>query len=166
MTNSKTLIATVGLPRAGKSTWIDKIHDRHGWPVVEVDAFRHAIHGTHYNKQAEPLVWNHVRISIRALFGGHHDVVILDSTMITEERRSEFSDESFDVAFKEFHTSVDTCVERAEMTDQEYLIPVIKRMDKVRDPLGVDELHFEDWYELYTNPKESYEQKAEHYRES
>lgn len=161
MKRDNTLIATVGLPRAGKSTWINEIHDKHGWPVVEVDAFRHAIHGTHYNKQAEPLVWNHVRISVRALFGGHHDVVVLDGTMITEKRRKEFEDENFDVAFKEFHTSPKTCIERAEMTDQEYLIPVIKRLEKVRDPLGVDDLHFEDWYELHHNRQDSYQERAD-----
>ena len=161
MIKEDTLIATVGLPRAGKTTWIEKMHDKHGWPVIEVDAFRYAIHGSHYNKQAEPMVWNHVRIATRALFGGHHDVVVLDGTMITEERRSEFSDESFQVAFKEFHTTPETCIERAEMTDQEYLVPVIKRMEKIRDPLGVDDLHFEDWYELYRNHQDSYEEKAE-----
>jgi hypothetical protein len=138
------------------------MHDRHGWPVAEVDAFRYAVHGTHFNKQAEPLVWNHVRIGVRALFRGHHDVVVLDSTMISEDRRREFEEENFQVAFKEFHTSVETCIDRAEMSDQEYLIPVIKRMDKVRDPLGVDDLHFEDWYELhYENAGEPYKEKAE-----
>lgn len=160
MTKENTLVATVGLPRAGKSTWINGIHDEHGWPVVEVDAFRHAIHGTHYNKNAEPLVWNHVRVSIRALFGGHHDVVVLDSTMITEERRTEFEDENFNVVFKEFHTTTETCIERAEATDQEYLVPVIKRMSEVRDPLGVDDLHFEDWHELHQNHQNSYQERA------
>lgn len=161
MTKEDTLIATVGLPRAGKSTWIEKMHEKHGWPVVEVDAFRHAIHGTHYNKQAEPLVWDHVRISVRALFGGHHDVVVLDSTMVTEKRRSEFEGENFSTVFKEFHTTPETCIERAESTDQEYLIPVIKRLEKVRDPLGVDDLHFEDWYELHKNHQDSYQERAD-----
>jgi len=160
MKRDNTLIATVGLPRAGKTTWIEDIHERHGWPVLEVDAFRHAIHGTHFSKPAEPIVWSHVRIAVRAIFGGHHDVAILDSTMITQDRRRKFEDENFDVAFKEFHTSVEKCIARAEETDQEYLIPVIRRMDKARDPLGVDDLHFEDWYELYQNHEKSFEERA------
>lgn len=158
MESQDTLIPTVGLPRAGKSTWITKMHQRHGWPVVEVDAVRDAIHGTHYNKQAEPLVWSHVRVMLRSLFRGHHDVVMLDSTMITEERRSMFVGENFRVAFKEFTTTPETCIERAEMTDQEYLVPVINRMDANRDPIGVDALHFEDWYEIYDNPESDYQE--------
>ena len=161
MIEENTLIATVGLPRAGKSTWIEKMHDAHGWPVAEVDAFRYALHGTHYNKQAEPLVWNHVRIAVRALFRGHHDVVMLDSTMITEETRNKFADENFQVVFKEFHTDKETCIERAEITDQDYLVPVIERMSKVRDPLGVHDEHFEDWYELYQNAESAYQEKAD-----
>lgn len=148
MTEEDTLVATVGLPRAGKSTWISKMVERHGWPVVEVDGFRYAIHGSHYNKQAEPLVWSHVKVAVRALFHEHHDVVILDSMMATEERRSLFSDENFQTVFKEFHTPPEVCIERAEECGQDFLVPVIKRIDKVMDPMGVDDMHFEDWYEL------------------
>jgi len=145
MTEEDTLVATVGLPRAGKIT------EEHGWPVVEVDGFRYAIHGSHYNKQAEPLVWKHVRIAVRALFHDHHDVVILDSMMAAEERRNMFKGENFQTVFKEFHTSPEVCIERAKDSNQEYLIPVIERVSKVRDPLGVDDMHFEDWYELMKN---------------
>lgn len=158
MTEEDTLIATVGLPRAGKSTWIREMTDKHNWPVVEVDGFRYAIHGSHYNKQAEPLVWNYVRTCVRALFHEHHDVVILDSTMITEERRSLFDDENFQTVFKEFHTPADVCIDRAKDCGQEFLIPVIKRLDKASDPMGVDDMHFEDWYELMQNRYEGYEQ--------
>lgn len=151
MTEEDTLVATVGLPRAGKSTWIDEMVEKHGWPVVEVDGFRYAIHGSHYNKQAEPLVWKHVRVAVRALFHDHHDVVILDSTMATEERRNMFKNENFQTVFKEFHTPSKICIERAKDCGQQYLIPVIKRVSKVRDPMGVDDMHFEDWYELMEN---------------
>jgi predicted kinase len=141
-----TLICTVGLPRAGKSTWMKPLRKAHGWPVVEPDAIRRAIHGTPFNSKAEPLVWSTARIMVRSLFEAGHDVVLFDSTMVTAKRRSMFAYEDFTVCWKEFYTDVATCIERAKETGQEYLVPVIQRMSDNRDPLCDEDLLFEDWY--------------------
>jgi len=145
----RTLVCTVGLPRAGKSTWINKYRTRHGWPIVEPDAIRRAVHGAAFNKRAEPTVWSTARIMVRSLFEAGHEVVVFDSTMINKDRRDIFKYEDFEVCFKEFHTPKEVCIERAHETDQDYLVPVIERMAKNRDPIEVGALHFEDWYELH-----------------
>lgn len=121
----KTLIMTVGLPRSGKSSWAAE----HGAPRVEPDAIRQAIHGTLWNKDAEPMVWAVARYMVKALFIAGHDTVILDATNHTEARRDEWKSSAWNREYEVFPTSVARCKERAVTTGQEYLVEVIDRMN-------------------------------------
>lgn len=122
-----TLILTIGYPRSGKSTWA-KTQD---CPRVEPDAIRLAIHGTLWNAELEPKVWETAKIMVKALFNAGHDKVILDSTAITEARRAEWNDEAWNVEYKVFNTSAQTCKERAIQCGREYLVPVIEKMEGI-----------------------------------
>jgi len=131
--NEKTLIATVGLPRSGKSTWAKQ----QGIPVVNPDSIRLAMHGQRFIADAEPFVWATVKVMVRALFLAGHDKVILDSTNNTRKHRDEWqSPNKWMTLFKYFETPASECIARARMTDDEEIVPVIERMAKVHEPLA------------------------------
>ena len=120
----KILHMMVGLPRSGKSTVAKSL----GYPIVEVDAIRQAIHGTMWKDEVEPLVWGFANTMVRTLFLTGYDDVILDATNHTKERRQIWESPDWVVKYVLVDTDMETCVKRARQTDQEYLIPVIKRM--------------------------------------
>lgn len=134
------LILTVGLPRAGKSTWAK----RQGHPVVCPDAVRLAMHGEAFNPQAEPWVWTMVYTMVHALFYAGHEIVIVDATNVTAKRRVEWSKQfrSARVELKIFSTLPMECIRRARQGKRDDLVPVIERMAKNWDlerPDGWDE---------------------------
>jgi len=124
----KTLILTVGLPRAGKPTW----SKQQGYPIVNPDSIRLALHGRAAFPHAEPMVWAIARIMVRSLFLAGHDTVILDATSISNHRRKEWADEDWSVETvcigKEL--SVEELERRALADSREDLIPVIRSMSK------------------------------------
>lgn len=121
---SRVLIATVGLPRSGKTTWAQQI----GYPVVNPDAIRLALHGQRFAQAAEPWVWLLARTMVRALFLAGHRYVVLDATNATEKRREEWRDPEWTLRFKVFDTPAEVCIQRAQDGDRADLVPVIERM--------------------------------------
>ena len=121
-----TLILTVGLPRSGKSRWAM----RTGFPVVNPDSIRLALHGQAFLASAEPIVWATAHLMVAALFIAGHTTVILDATNLTEHRRNEWKSGDWDLSYKVFQTGKETCVARAREDGRDYLVPVIERMSK------------------------------------
>jgi predicted kinase len=118
------LICTVGLPRSGKSTW----SRTQPYPKVNKDAIRLALHGQRFLQEAED--WVHT-ISItmtKALFLSGHDIVICDETNITRKHREDCMSDDWETEFRLFDTSRDVCIERALLTDDYYIIPIIEMM--------------------------------------
>lgn len=124
------LILTVGLPRSGKSTWAI----REGYPVVNPDSIRLALHGQVYIQSAEDMVWTMAKYMTKSLFLAGHHTVIVDATNMTEKRRGAWVDDAWTLQFAYFDTSEETCIERAKSTGREDLIPVIKRMAAEFEP--------------------------------
>lgn len=131
----KTLVCTVGLPRSGKSTW----SSRQGVPVVNPDSIRLALHGQAYIAEMEPYVWAIAKTMAKALFLAGHDIVVVDATNTTTERRKFWRSREWITEFKEFEASKEVCLERAVLTNREDLIPVIERMSSAREPICNDE---------------------------
>ena len=125
------LVVTVGLPRAGKSTWARE----QGHPVVNPDAIRLAIHGHAFIDLAEPWVWATAKAMVRSLFGAGHKTVILDATNVTHKRRVEWVGTEWDTAFKVFDAPEEECVRRAHETQRGGLVPTIGRMAAQWEPL-------------------------------
>jgi predicted kinase len=136
------LIAAVGLPRSGKTTWAKGASRRLGAPIVNPDAIRLAIHGLSFIADAEPFVWAVAKTMTRALFLAGHSVVVVDATNMSRRRRDEWKSSRWSLQFKVLDTDKAECVRRAEATDRADLIPVIERMDAEREPLGADEAVF------------------------
>lgn len=131
----KTLIALVGLPRSGKSTWAKKA----GHPIVSPDAIRLAIHGQRFIAESEPFVWAVAKAMVRSLFLAGHAAVILDATNNTRKRRDEWKSKDWEMVFKVISTPDSVCLERAIAEGDEYIVDVIKRMSAEHEPLGDDE---------------------------
>ena len=134
------LIATVGLPRSGKSTWARSYSQKHGIPIVNPDSVRLAIHGQAFILSAEQFVWATVNAMIRALFLAGHDKVILDATNINRKRRDTLKFNGCDTVFHVIDTEPGVCIQRAE--NDGIMIGVINKMLSEWEPLGEDEEKF------------------------
>lgn len=143
--HDKILIATVGLPRSGKTIWAQS----QAWPIVCPDAIRLAIHGQRFIGQAEPFVWATARAMVSALFLAGHKIVILDATNITEKRRAEWVQPGlWSTFFKVIDTPAAICIERARAALDEALVPVIERMSEAYEPLSADAPRWPDSKEV------------------
>jgi glyoxylase I family protein len=131
----KILLATVGLPRSGKTTWALS----QAWPMVNPDSIRLAIHGERFIYQAEPFVWATARTMVRALFLAGHKVVILDATNTRRKLRDEWQSKDWVTFFKVIDTQAKICLERAASQGDGEIVPVIERMAAQYEPLDQDE---------------------------
>ena len=140
----KTLVCTVGLPRAGKSTWCVEMIAQ-GWIVINPDSIRLALHGKSFDPRVEGLVWTIARTSIKALFLAGHDRVILDATSVNRKSRKDWYGllPTVEVRFKVFNTSKEVCIQRALANNQPDLIEVIERMSQKFQPLLPEEESFD-----------------------
>ena len=125
-TDPRILILTVGLPRSGKSTWAMTT----GYPVVNRDAIRLALHGQAFIGQAEDMVTAIEGYMVRSLFEAGHPTVIVDATHLKEKYRERWSYGPWDVRIKSFDVPASECIERAKNDGREDLIPVIERMSE------------------------------------
>ena len=114
----RRLIATIGLPRSGKSTWARE----QGHPIVNQDAIRLALHGKPFIGLAEPFVRAIAHCMVRALFEAGHETVILDATNVTEKRRFEWVTDEWQTEWHVIETPKSVCLERAIGARREDLI--------------------------------------------
>ena len=140
--NVRFLITFVGIPRSGKTTFRKKlISELSGLgkevKVISPDEMRLEIYGERFNQQKDYLVWNKVKEYKQDLSrNGLADVVIFDATSITPAYRKELINDfpNFIHIAVYFDTELEVCKERAIMTNQKDLIPVIDRMGKSITP--------------------------------
>lgn len=136
---SRVLIATVGLPRSGKSTWART----QAYPIVCPDEIRTALHGRRFIAEAEPFVWAIATVMVRALFAAGHHFVILDACNTTRKRRDPWQSPEWALRFKYFDATEDICLDRAEKNDDHGIGPIIGNMAAHFEPLAEDELLFQ-----------------------
>jgi predicted kinase len=122
----KVLIATVGLPRSGKTTFCKAYHQKYGAPIVNPDSIRLAIHNHRFITEAEDLVWATAHIMVRSLFLAGNNIVLLDSCNCSEKRRLPWITKNFDTVFINIDTDKETCIQRAG--EDVAIVPVINRM--------------------------------------
>jgi predicted kinase len=128
------LHVTVGLPRSGKTTWARST----GFPIVNPDSVRLALHGQRFLGMAEPMVWAVTFAMVESLrLAGHEDIVV-DATNVSAKRRKEWTDRyGPDVRWKVINTPAEECIRRALADPDPYyareIIPVIERMAREWD---------------------------------
>ena len=147
---TKMIVLMMGLPRSGKSTVARELSEKHGWPIVNRDSIRLALHGHRYLAAAEPMVKAIALIMVRSLFNAGHTAIIVDETSIRRATRDFWK--SFDSppewTTRVFHvnTSAEVCLERAASMDDEQIKNVIERMAEEFEPLEDDEVEFEEGF--------------------
>lgn len=129
----KELIVMCGIPRSGKSTWARE----QGWPVVNPDSIRLAMHGQVFLASAERLVWAYAHLMVESLFLAGNPRVILDATNTTKERRKEWFSRAWQTYFHVIDTPLPVCIDRAKASN--FPVDVVERMAKQWEPLGEDE---------------------------
>lgn len=140
----KRLIVTVGLPRSGKSTWVEELRRRNGWPVVSTDAIRLVIHGHRYLASAEPHVWAAAKTMVPALFLAGHELVVLDACNTTAAQRAQWRTQpwhltAWECLYKVFPPEPALCKQRAIADGMGDLLDVIGRMAAGWEPLSPEE---------------------------
>jgi predicted kinase len=132
----------MGLSRSGKSTIAKQLSQKKGWPIVNRDSIRLALHGQRYYAPAEPMVKATAHIMVQSLFNAGHNHVIVDETSIRVETRKYWGSNALTPwATKVLYvdTSAEVCLERARAMNDEQIIPVIEKMAADIEPLTDDE---------------------------
>lgn len=140
MKQEHRLICMMGLPRAGKSTIVKTL----GFPIVNGDSIRLALHGQRFQPEAEDMVHAIAKIMVRALFLAGHPCVVVDETNTTRKRRDFWKSEAWTTEFFHIQTDREECIRRAELNNDPVIIPVIHKMADQFEPLGEDENAYED----------------------
>jgi predicted kinase len=126
------LLVMIGCPRSGKSTfsneWVDEYgHDGPPRVIICADDFRLALHGHRYAGAAEKLVFTHVYYATKALLSrGFH--VLLDETSTSELSIRSALELDINADYILIDTPKAVCIERAHLTNQSDLVPVIERI--------------------------------------
>lgn len=142
------LVVMVGLPRSGKTTRARQM----GYPIVNPDSIRLAMHGQRFAALAEPLVWAIAKIMVRGLFLAGHDMVTVDATNTTRKRRDEWKSRDWVRIFDVITTPAETCRERARAEGDTEILPVIDRMESEAQSIGPDEFTEDEARVLLTEP--------------
>lgn len=138
----KLLIATVGLPRSGKSTKLSELARELGAPIVSRDAIRLALHGQRYAMEAEDFTRAFYKLMVRALFEAGSEIVLADETHYSRAARMFISDGPWETRWLEVQTPPEICKERAIATNQHDLLPVIDSMVARYESLEEDEIKY------------------------
>ncbi len=149
------LIATVGLPRSGKTTWVHGAKLKYCAAVVNPDSIRLALHGQKFLGKLEWAVWGHVRVMVESLFLAGHEVVILDATNTKRHYRDMWISDDWTLVFKEFDTLKDECIKRALARPDENntkIVEIIERMAEEFEPLEEDEMPLSEVVQLILLP--------------
>jgi predicted kinase len=119
---------TVGLPRSGKTSWAKAMHQKYGYAVVNPDAIRMALGCYPFVASRESEVWHHVKVQVDSLFAFGHSHVILDSPCMRSVYRQQWETTGRFIRLILFDADVETCLKRAEDSNQDYLFKVIEKM--------------------------------------
>lgn len=132
-----SLSFAIALPRAGKSSygtsWAQEAPMR---AIVCADDIRRALTGSRFNPLTETMVFAVKHSMIRALLLRGYDVFV-DGTHSSPESLLRLFEIDPDAQPILFNTPKEVCIERAIATKQRDLIPVIERIDRQIEALGV-----------------------------
>ena len=119
-----TLTLMVGLPRSGKTTWIEE--NKTDEVIIEQDWIRTNVFGHQFHNAAEPFLKATVTAMIRVLLAQGKDV-ILDATCLTKSIRHIYTiiagEYKADVRLVWLNTHLDECCDRNELSPEGQQIP-------------------------------------------
>jgi len=131
----KKVVASVGLPNSGKSTWAKQTSDETGWPIVSKDSIRLALHGQKFSDEAEPWISVMAQTMIKSLFYSGHEIVIVEECNCNSEDRYEWMSDEWKTEFVLIGTPKEECLRRADMDEEYGIKPIIEReFERWEDP--------------------------------
>lgn len=137
----KEMTILVGLPRAGKSTWIEE-NKTDKDVVVSADALRYLVYNHKFWTEGEPLMWSVRGILLNMLMQQGKDLII-DETNTTVNRRKPLIDLAmkygYYVTVVRLETTEEECLKRAYAENNPNLAEVIKRQAKQIEEPSLDE---------------------------
>jgi predicted kinase len=125
------LFFMMGVQRSGKSTfateWVRAVL-LNGRPraLVCSDDIRLALYGERYRHEGEPMVWAINGYMVEALLARGHDVLV-DGTNTTRPSIKRILEVDINARPFVINTPKDVCLQRAVLTNQTDLLPVIER---------------------------------------
>jgi predicted kinase len=141
----KTIELMVGLPRSGKSTYVE--NNKEGKVVLSKNKLRLLTYNQRFWAEGEPMMKAVHSIMLRCLMEQGIDLIIDDTnfnTIIRKEFIKLAKRYGYKVIARVFMTSPSDCIQRAKDTNQEDLIHVIKNTSTALDyPVieeGIDEI--------------------------
>jgi len=156
MKNEAMMTIMCGLPRSGKSSWVER--NRANAVVINPDTIRSMIFGHQFHAYAEDHVWALAKSMVRILLPQGKSVII-DATNTTYSRRKIWEDIAEEneaiVQIVWFRTSLAVCQARSAASEDGQVVPddVIYRMANFfENPLLSEgktvQVPIENWVEL------------------
>ena len=125
----KTLKIMCGLPRSGKSSWIE--NNKTNEVVLSADNLRYLVYNQRFWNDGEPLMWSLHSVILKMLLQQGNDIII-DETNTTPKRRQPIikiaKDHGYTVECVYITTPKEACLERAIKLNDDIIQPVIERM--------------------------------------
>ena len=142
----KTIRILIGLPRSGKTTWIQ--NNKTNEVIISADDLRYLVYNQKFWADGEPQVW-YVRSILLKYIMSQGVNIIIDETNTLKQRREPIirlaKQNGYKVIGIVCTTSKDRCICRAKQANQEDLIPIIEKMsDQYEIPIkdeGFDEIY-------------------------
>jgi predicted kinase len=136
-----TIKIMCGLPRSGKSTWIER--NRNNEVIISADQLRYAVYNQRFWDGGEKLMWGIRDVMLKYFLDQGVDIIV-DETNVSKWSRKPIIELAKKAGYVIIGYLLDyamhECIERAEAGgDKELLTPVIERMDKQFEPPTLDE---------------------------
>jgi len=130
---NKKLVIMVGLPRSGKTTFVERYLKKHDYVILSSDQLRLSLYKEVFNKEREQEMWHMFR-EMYNYFIQTKSNIIIDSTNISYVNRMYYMDiakqNKYDIVIIHIDTPKEICISRCE---DEKLIEVINCMENTID---------------------------------
>lgn len=127
------IVIMVGLPRSGKTTFVEKYLKRYDYIILSSDQLRLSLYKEVFIKERESEMWSMFR-EMYNYFIQTKSNIIIDSTNLSYENRKYYMDiareNKYDITIIHIDTPKDICISRC--TDEK-LIDVINYMENIKD---------------------------------
>lgn len=130
----KNLVMMVGLPRSGKTTFIEKVLNDDKYIVLSSDKLRLSLYNERFNKEFEKEMWEIFHQMFKYFISTERSIII-DSTNLDYNVRKFYIDiakqNSYDTYIININTSIETCKYRCTDGNKDLIDVIEYKSDKI-----------------------------------